>query len=417
MPLVSPPTISIVDLINEFLEDEKSHLADNTSSYDAFESRLKRSSETQVLNGIDALHLAGIYYVNEVTRQRLRRTANHLKSSPNKMDASNVATAIRQALIWGIENRSYYGFQCNTSDVRTWLKMPSKKAEKIIQISEEELIALKNSSLGDTPIEHLQNRIMIITLALGHGIRTGSEIVSLKEKDLNPNLMELTVHRKGETDQVIPLRKQDTTDLNSWIKSKNKYIQKYSKNYKNIKNINTDALFIRINPNQRNGEINWALPPSGPNIAFKKLREALNIDENKIFGTLRHTSCTMQQQNAMSMGYHEKYAATLNAHSEQTERDYYVSILGPEVEILSRFPDENIDFCESIFTDSLLKYKNTPSEIRHLACAMTSLEIMGRLQFRSVLQSYRNNKNDLEKLSPNDKNLKVFIDRVTKLFR
>jgi len=96
------------------------------------------------------------------------------------------------------------------------------------------------------------------------------------------------------------------------------------------------------------------------------------------------------------MGYHESYASTLNSHDETTERDYYVSILGPEIEVLSRFPDENIELCEQIFTHSLDEYKNDPQKTRHLACAMSALEIMGRLQFREVLKKYREGEMDFE---------------------
>lgn len=414
MPLIPKPSISIADLIVEYLKDEKEHLPDGTSSYDAYESLLIRNSAA--INGIDALNLAGIHYVEDITRQRLKRTSEQLKEHLlSKSDRSGVATAIRQALIWGIENRSHYGFKCNTKDVKDWLKMPSKKADKILQISDEELYKLKKSRLGDSDIEHFQNRLMVIVLGLGHGIRSGSEVTKLKDKNFNPTLMELTIHRKGETDQVVPLRKNDTRDMIIWIKMKHNYIKKYGKK-RDVKSVNADSLFIKINPNVSKNQLDWALPPGGPNIIFKKLREMLNIEKNKRFGTLRHTSCTMQQQNAMALGYHEKYAATLNAHSEQTERDYYVSTLGPEVEILSRFPEENIDLCESIFADAINEFSKKPSETRHLACAMTSLEVMGRLQFREVLNNYRKGKNDLETISSQHIDLKKLRQRLDKLF-
>lgn len=124
----------------------------------------------------------------------------------------------------------------------------------------------------------------------------------------------------------------------------------------------------------------------------------------------------MQQQNAMSMGYHEKYAATLNAHTEQTERDYYVSILGPEIEVLSRFPDQNLELCENILAFCLKSYSEEPHRTRHLACALNTIEVMGRIQFREVLHQYRKGSISLESKDLQNKTYHKLLEKFGKIF-
>jgi site-specific recombinase XerD len=385
--------VPVEEFLHDFIVDEKSHSPDNDVSANSYEKKL--FSLGKGLNGIQALKKAGVEYSNQITRTTLKRTKKFLVEAHPITYASAIVSAIQVALEWG-KSQPQYGLNITDRDLKAY-RLPSKRPYRIVQLTDLEMQKLRSKRLGITDLEHLQNRLILLVLALGHGIRSANEMVKINEDDFDGTLMELIINRKGKQKQSIPLRKQDCNDIEYWIKQKRDHINNYVKRNPGT-GIDSNALFIKIRPAKRNGKINWRMPSTMPSTIFKNLRINLNINENKVVGTLRHSSCTMQQRNAMAMGYHERYASTLNAHSEQTERDYYVSILGSEVEILSRFPDENINLCENIVAHSIDLYRKNPSKIRHVACAMEAMQVMGRLQFRQILDQYRSSNIDLDSM-------------------
>jgi hypothetical protein len=263
-------------------------------------------------------------------------------------------------------------------------------------LTDSEIEALCTNSIGKNQFEIIRNRILLVILALGHGLRSANEMVTLNNEDYDPVSMELTVHRKGKIRQTIPLRKVDCDLINTWMEIKEERINEYCKETPDKKPIDTEALFINFKPEEIKNQLTWRMPGSGPRNIFHKIKRILPISNDKVIGTIRHTSCTMQQTNAMALGYHENYVAALNSHTEKTERDYYVSIVGPEVEVLSRLPKDSIEFCESIAAHSFKLFLENPDQLRHLGCLLASMETIGRLQFREMLKKYRNGELDLE---------------------
>jgi site-specific recombinase XerD len=387
------------DFINSMKECQPEGYSSTADDYE------KRLSKAQPLSGIEAFHKAKVDFVDSITAITLKYAKQHLVQAYNDKHtrASGVATAIQSGLRWGIES-NYPSLKITESDLKKY-RMPPTKNAKIVLLTDQEIDDLRKIPTSNEPFEITRNRIMMVVLALEHGVRSANEMVTLNLDDFNPFDMTLTISRKRRHKQALPLRRQDCDDINNWLEIREKWIQNFEKKNGVVREGRT-AFLIKSSPRSIGGKKTWRMSKNEPRNIFDKIKNDLSIADNKIIGTLRHTSCTTQQVNAMAMGYHEKYASTLNDHTEKTERDYYVSILGPEIEILSRFPDENIEFCESIAAHSFKQFLEKPNELRHLACVMSSMEIMGRLQFREMLKKYRLGENEMDKMPVQSKDVK-----------
>lgn len=388
-------------IIEQFFREFIRYCRDNDvfpeSSIKALENRLLGASA--VLSAVEAFRRAGAIHLNEINRSTIRLAKRLIRKAYAKpAQAGGVESAINTALRDAMD-RGLFGDQTLRERDLYPMKQQRKNPAKPEQLSCEQSAALATKIPGDDEFERRRNEAIFVTCMEVHGFRSGTEIWKLNESDYNRYALELTVTRERGHRQTIALRKIDRDVLDRWLAAKHKRIKELHD--QGILAEDQDALFINGQPLRRNSKLTWRLDTGRLIAEFAKIRDCLGFPSEVKAGWLRHNSCTRMQQNAMAMGFHEGYVSTIEDHREEIERLYYSCIIGPEIEILARSPEEAIELMERIAAHAFVRFLTKPYQLRHLSVLIPTLLVMGRLQLRIMLGEYREDLLDLDHMPRN----------------
>lgn len=110
----------------------------------------------------------------------------------------------------------------------------------------------------------------------------------------------------------------------------------------------------------------------------------------------RHTGATNQHKRAADFGISGEAIALYDNHDYRTALLWYLAPLFEEVEVICRFPNELITFCEQFIIHSICQLITHPWQVlRHSAAAITWWQLLGRTQLRQQLKAYRAREFDL----------------------
>ena len=381
----------------DFIDDCRENDVFPESTIKALENKLLGVSAT--LSAVEAFRQAGAIYLDQINRSTIRLAKRLIRKAYKKpAQAGAVESAINTALRDAMD-RGLFGNQTLRERDLYPLKQQRKNPAKPEQLSPEQSATLSTKIPGGDEFERRRNEAIFVTCMLVHGFRSGTEIWKLNERDYNRCTLELTVTRERGHRQTIALRKIDRDVLDRWLAAKLQRIKELRD--RGIVAEDEDALFISDKPLRRKGKLTLRLATNKLDAEFDKIRDCLGFPGEVKAGWLRHNSCTRMQQNAMAMGFHEGYVSTLEDHGEEIERLYYSCIIGPEIEILARSPEEAIELLERIAAHAFFRFLTRPNQLRHLSVLVPALFVMGRLQMRIMLGEYRDDLLDLDHMPPN----------------
>jgi hypothetical protein len=388
---------TIEQAFRDFIRDCRENDVFPESSIKALENRLL--GVLAALNAVEAFRQAGAIYLDQINRPTIRLAKRLIrKTYLNPAQAGGVESAISTTLR-DMMDRGLFGNQTLRERDLNPLKYQRKNGPKPEQLSQEQSAALTTRVPGDDEFERRRNEAIFGVCMLVHGFRSGMEIWKLNECDYNRYALELTVTRERGHRQTIALRKIDRDVLDRSLAQKHQRIKELRD--QGIVAEDEDALFISNKPRLRNGKLTLRLDTGKLIAVFDKIRSSLGFPSEVKAGWLRHNSCTRMQQNAMCLGFHEGYVSTLEDHGEEIERLYYSCIIGPEIEILARSPEEAIGLLERIAAHGFARFLTKPYQLRHLSVLIPALLVMGRLQLRIMLGEYRDDLLDLDHMPRN----------------
>lgn len=140
----------------------------------------------------------------------------------------------------------------------------------------------------------------------------------------------------------------------------------------------------------------WRLDGSALNQQFEEFRQCSQpLFNGFVPYDNRHTGATNQHKRAADFGISGEAIALYDNHDYSTALIWYIAPLFEEVEIIGRYPDELIVFCEQMIVYSIRQYFLHPWQIRHFAAAIAWGVLLGRTQLRQQLKLYRARKFDL----------------------
>lgn len=160
----------------------------------------------------------------------------------------------------------------------------------------------------------------------------------------------------------------------------------------------------------------WRLDTSALNQQFNEFRKASSplFDRNVPYDT-RHTGATIQHKRAADFGLNGQAIALYDNHDYNTALLWYIAPLFEEVEIVCRFGNELIEFCEKMIAYSLAQHEQYPWQFRHKAAAESWMQLLGRTQLREQIKAYRARTFDLPDLEIIEKVLKKHIRPTSEL--
>lgn len=141
----------------------------------------------------------------------------------------------------------------------------------------------------------------------------------------------------------------------------------------------------------------WRLETSALNQQFNEFRDMAGPSFKGVIPYHnRHTSATNQHERGADFGLSGEAIAQYNNHSYAVALDWYIAPLRGEVEIICRYPDELIVFCEQMIVYSISQILLRPWQIlRHFAAIIAWMQLLGRTQLREQLKAYRLRRFDL----------------------
>lgn len=389
--------VTIDKYFRDFIDDCRRNDLFPESTIRALESKLL--SMSAALSVVEAFRQAGAVYLDQINRSTIRHTKRLIRQTYNTpAQAGAVESAAGTAIRYGMDN-GLFGHQSLKERDLYPLKQQRKSSAKVLQLSPEQVTALSTKPLGNTAFEQWRNTAIFKIYMLVHGLRSGTEIWRLNECDYNRQALEHTITREHGYRQTIALRKNDRNTVDMWLFQKHGRIEGWRK--RGVVAADEDAFFISSEPRKKNGKLTWRMDTAQLINEFDKIRKMLGFPDEVKPGTLRHNSCTRMQAAAMVLGYHESYGCTLQDHGEQTERQHYSAIIGPDIENLGRSPEENVEFHEHIAAHAFARFLVCPFQLRHIGVIFDSLLVMGRLQRRVMMREYREDLLDLDNMPSN----------------
>ncbi len=368
------------------------HLSEK--SVESYRSRLVGNRKP--MNWLDACDKAGIKTANHVESHTVAVAKRTMKKAchADNTEFGHFDSAFNGAMKWAIAKKFVLISVWDLKTVKQGRKAPPK-----IEMAPEELIQiLRTRRLGGSDFEHKRNRALLLTCLVRAGYRTGKEVLSITENSIDWKDLSVQVRREAGHLQNVPLRHEDMEVLKQWVEVKRQRQRQYLEDGGQPA-AEADALFISHSPTHRNGVLTWKMSNATISLALKRICIDHGI-EYAPPSVLRRNSCVLSQEAAMAVGYHESYVCVLKDHETKTERDHYSRIVGPEIEFLNRLPSENIAFLERIAAHSVHRFMERPHALRHIACAKTSMDILGRFQLRQMLDEYRRGGLDLDRVPP-----------------
>jgi hypothetical protein len=140
----------------------------------------------------------------------------------------------------------------------------------------------------------------------------------------------------------------------------------------------------------------WRLDTSALNQQYEEFRQfAKPLFNGFVPYDNRHTGATNQHKRAADYGISGEAVALYDNHDYLTALTWYIAPLFEEVEIICRYPDELVVFCEQMIIYSILQYILHPWQLRHIAAIIAWGFLLGRTQLRQQLKLYRARKFDL----------------------
>jgi hypothetical protein len=304
---------------------------------------------------------------------------------------AHIDTALNVAFTWGIKKNIIPLTESDLSVVKQNRKSPAK-----IELAPELVIEiLRTKRLGKTDFLHLRNYCLVVISLIHVGARTGKEILGQKESHLISDDIYATIIRENGDKESLPYRRSHIKLLVQLVEM-NKAIRKRYHGAGSVPCEGMDDLFINPEPRKRNGVLTWAMS----NNDIQKIIEECSETYGFAYiapSVFRRNSCVYGQIAAMCVGFHESYVSNIKGHSNITEETNYSRIMGSEIEFINRTPKENIDLHERIYSHSIHEWLEKPYESRHLACALTSLQSLGRFEMREKLTRYRAGELDLDR--------------------
>jgi hypothetical protein len=135
----------------------------------------------------------------------------------------------------------------------------------------------------------------------------------------------------------------------------------------------------------------WRMDTSALNQQYNEFRKAVapRFNDNIPYDN-RHTGATNQHKRAADFGLSGEAVALYDNHDYNTALTWYIAPLFEEVEIICRFGNELVEFCEQMLIYSLHQFLKKPWQVRHIAAAAAWWMLLGRTHLREQLKQYRN---------------------------
>ena len=344
------------------------------------------------LNWVMVFNCCGIY-ATQMTVYDLAAAKTWMKNECNKLhlEYAHYDSALNAALKWGIALNIIPLTKYDLSVIKQNRKIPAE-----IEYAPEELVAiLQTKRLGMTDFLHIRNYCLIVISLIYVGLRTGKEVLSQKEGHLHEWNLSATVIRECGDKVTLPYRR-DHFDCLMQLVALNGEVRRQYLQSGGIPAEGMEDLFINPVPKKRGGKLTWAMSNEDIQNVLKEICETYGLEyiAPSIF---RRNSCIYGQTAALCVGFHESYVSNTKGHSSDTEEDSYARTLGSEIEFIDRHPRQNIEFLERIFSHSIHEWHEKPNEVRHLACAFTSLQSLGRFEMREKVARYRAGELDLDR--------------------
>jgi hypothetical protein len=348
--------------------------------------------DREPMNWIQAFNLCDVY-TTVMKPYDLATVKTLMKRECKKIDVeyAHFDSALNAAFKWGIS----IGLIPLTEWDLSIVKQNKKSPAKIEWAPEDVIDILRTKRLGETDFLHLRNYCIIVISLLHIGARTGKEILGQRENHIKAGNLHAMLIRENGDKETVPYRRSDIAFLEQLVEM-NHEIRKQYGDAGGKPADGADALFINPTPRVRDGKLTFEMSNNDIQsiIEWCAERYGFNYIAPSVF---RRNSCVYGQIAAMCCGFHESYVSNLRGHENETERDHYSRIVGPEIEFINRHPKENIELQERIFSHSIHEWLEKPHESRHLACAITTLQSLGRFEMREKLSRYRAGDLDLDR--------------------
>jgi integrase/recombinase XerD len=172
----------------------------------------------------------GVSYVDELTLQHLRNYVVHLQQLPSKQGQGLSDTTVQQyakhirAFCRWLEQEDVM-----EKRITTRFKVPRAEKKLITALTPEDIDKLlKACEEGDDRKPRLKKALTsrnraIVTVSVDTGLRR-KELVGLRLCDIDPVLCLLSVHRKGNSWQQVPMSREAFRELHEYLKKHRPYL-------------------------------------------------------------------------------------------------------------------------------------------------------------------------------------------------